>query len=51
MPIRKCECKNKVQDELHGEGMRVMNDCKSVKESSKKKVRCTVCLKEYDMEK
>jgi hypothetical protein len=51
MPIKKCTCINEAQDTLHGDGMRVMNECKSVKESTKKKVRCTICLKENDMDK
>ena len=48
MAIRKCDCKHEGQDAIHGSGMRVMNECKSAKDATKKKVRCTVCKKEID---
>lgn len=45
--IRKCDCKNEFQDKRYGQGMRVMNECGSEGSKTGKKVRCTVCEKEY----
>jgi len=39
--ILKCDCKNKQQDKMYGNQMRVMN--KTSKDST---YRCTVCAKE-----
>lgn len=39
--IKKCNCKNKGQDKLHGKGMRVMNQ--TYKGKSGSSYRCTVC--------
>jgi len=47
MPIRKCVCKNESQDKLHGNGNRVMNIAGAPGKVDK--LRCTVCLKEYDV--
>ena len=41
MAIKKCVCKNKGQDKLHGVGMRVMN--KTHKDKAGTSHRCTVC--------
>jgi len=48
MAIKKCTCDHPDQDRIHGEKMRVMNECSTAKtkESGVKKFRCTVCLKE-----
>jgi len=48
MAIKKCNCKHVAQDQIHGENMRVANECKSAKEATRKKFRCTVCGKELE---
>jgi len=48
MAIKKCTCNNKFQDQIHGKGMRVANECKSTKDATRKKFRCTVCGKELE---
>lgn len=40
--IMKCDCINKMQDELHGPGMRVHNKMVTPK-TGKQEYRCTVC--------
>ena len=42
--IKKCNCKHKAQDKLHGEGNRVHNETSG--RSGTKGYRCTVCGKE-----
>ncbi len=39
--IKKCTCKHKAQDKLHGENMRVKNPIKTPHD--KQEYRCTVC--------
>jgi prophage tail gpP-like protein len=47
--IKTCTCEHKAQDELHCKGRRVCNELKTTsKESTIKKYRCTVCLKEHN---
>jgi len=42
-----CSCDHKGQDKLHGEKIRVYNECIS-KTPSKKRYRCTVCGREIE---
>ena len=49
MVILKCDCKNKYQDAVYGEGNRVfnvMNNGKPVGTNTGPSARCTVCQKE-----
>lgn len=46
MSIKKCKCKHKQQDNLHGDGKRVHNSTKRTKADGKPYQRCTVCLSE-----
>ena len=42
-----CTCTHESQDKLHGEKIRVYNECLS-KGGVKKRYRCTVCGKEVE---
>lgn len=44
--IKKCTCKHKGQDDLHGEGNRVHNEVRGRGAAGSAVYRCTVCLKE-----
>lgn len=46
MPIVKCNCNHKAQDELHGLGMRVFNLIPKGDKETQVKGRCTVCRAE-----
>jgi len=46
MPIVKCNCTHKGQDELHGSGMRVFNLIPKGDKETQVKGRCTVCRAE-----
>lgn len=43
--IMKCTCKHSQQDEMHGHGMRVHNQCAG---KTNIKYRCTVCGSEKE---
>jgi len=49
--IIKCICKNKGQDRLHGNNMRVANKTMGRVTDTTITVRCTVCLAEHSVNK
>ena len=46
--IIECNCRHKVQDELHGWQLRVHNPMKLATKDSRQRYRCTVCGKERE---